>query len=144
MLVILQVTLIIIAFVLLAVSFNTKKVTNFWAYSMLAMILFGVLGLTSLEMEEIDCEGQTDGVNTYYVYGNNFTGYHWDYDYSDPPGAPDNNAYIFHTNTTNTNSINCTTTSVEEIGLAALMWTMAVLSMLWSLISLLIENTKAR
>lgn len=31
-----------------------------------------------------------------YVYGNNFTGYHWDYTYGGPPVV--NDVYLFHIN----------------------------------------------
>lgn len=37
------------------------------------------------------------GVNETYVYGNNFTDYHWDYDFSLPPAAV-NDAFLFHRN----------------------------------------------
>ena len=39
-----------------------------------------------------------------YQYGNNFTGYHWDYDTGTAPDGPQTEAYIFHRNTTTTNS----------------------------------------
>jgi len=40
------------------------------------------------------------GTSELYQYGNNFTGYHWDYDYSAPPAKP-TDAFIFHRNLSN-------------------------------------------
>jgi len=142
MLLIIQVALILIAFSLLAVSFNTK-IRNFWLYSMVAMILFASLGLTSLEMGQLHCENQVTNFRDTYIYGDNFTDYHWDYAYTEPPQGNDYSAYLFHINRTNTNSIACQTTNTEETGLSNLMWTMSVLSLIWSIISLIIYNTKS-
>jgi hypothetical protein len=36
------------------------------------------------------------GVNETYQYGNNFTGYHWDYDTGTAPDGPQVDAYLFH------------------------------------------------
>ena len=35
-----------------------------------------------------------------YEYGNNFTGYHWDYDAGTAPDGPQVDAYLFHKNIT--------------------------------------------
>jgi len=40
------------------------------------------------------------GVEDVYVYGNNFSGYHWDYDGTQPPPKDLDAAYLFHTNST--------------------------------------------
>jgi len=41
------------------------------------------------------------GERSAYTYGNNFTGYHWDYDYSEIPNTKDE-IFIFHINKTST------------------------------------------
>lgn len=56
--------------------------------------IFGVMMMLSiasfaLNNQEI-CEIQLNYTNNVYVYGSNFTGYHWDYDYDlNPAQAPD-------------------------------------------------------
>jgi hypothetical protein len=37
-----------------------------------------------------------------FQYGNNFTGYHWDYDTGTAPDEPQTDAYLFHKNITTT------------------------------------------
>ena len=41
------------------------------------------------------CDGKN--LTTIYQYGNNFTGYHWDYDTGTAPDGPQLDAYLFHT-----------------------------------------------
>jgi len=40
------------------------------------------------------------GLQEVYVYGNNFTGYHWDYDGTQPAPKDLEGAYLFHKNET--------------------------------------------
>lgn len=48
----------------------------------------------------------TDIMET-YQYGNNFTGYHWDYDTGTAPDGPQVDAYLFHKNISNTYDYVC-------------------------------------
>lgn len=69
-----------------------------------AFILFA-LGLTFLvpasvvHSEEV-CQPVLNYTRDTYEYGNNFTGYHWDYDTGTAPDGPQLDAYLFHRNTT--------------------------------------------
>jgi len=60
----------------------------------LALIGFLFIFLLSFELINGTLEYQT-GIENVYKYGNNFTGYHWDYDYSTLPNT-NNDIYLFH------------------------------------------------
>ena len=67
----------------------------------LLLLIFFLNILLLLSKSTLDnCEIVKVETVTKYKYGNNFTGYHWDYDNNPPPAQ--NNVFIFHTNTTNT------------------------------------------
>jgi len=58
-----------------------------------AMFGWTMLFLLSLAFVNRSIEYQT-GESEYYVYGNNFTGYHWDYDTGEPTNP--NDYELFH------------------------------------------------
>jgi len=64
-------------------------VINFIGSIMLFLLGIGLLGAG------IDYKV---GVEEVYVYGNNFSGYHWDYDGTQPPLKDLDSAYLFHKN----------------------------------------------
>jgi len=78
-------------------------------HSELALVGFGFLFIMSLIIINGDIQYKT-GFTELYQYGDNYTGYHWDYDYDDPPGVKETN--LFHRNQTNTYS------SMEDISIA--------------------------
>ena len=59
-----------------------------------ALVGFFFLFLLSFNLIDGTIE-YVSGYDEYYVYGNNFTGYHWDYDYNSNPPAT-NDSYLFH------------------------------------------------
>jgi len=59
-------------------------------------IMMFVVGLGLLQ-DGIDVK---NGEYEIYQYGNNFTGYHWDYDTGTAPDGPQLDAYLFHKNVT--------------------------------------------
>ena len=65
-----------------------------------ALIGFFFLFLLSFSIINNDLEYPTGNINesSYYVYGNNFTGYHWDYSepYDVAPHATEGEVYLFH------------------------------------------------
>ena len=54
------------------------------------------------------------GFEEIYEYGNNFTGYHWDYDAGTAPDGPRLDAYIFHRFTNYNTSCVVTTTDTYD------------------------------
>lgn len=65
----------------------------------LALVGFVFLFLLSLVLIVGDLQYKT-GYTERLTYGDNYTGYHWDYDYALPPGAKEVN--LFHINRTYT------------------------------------------
>lgn len=72
----------------------------------LSSILFFVVAKASFNIEIETCSNNPVGeicslelINKYelYIYGNNYTDYHWDYDY---PGPQTTDTNLFHQNTT--------------------------------------------
>lgn len=53
------------------------------------------------------CEPLLNDSYEIYMYGNNFTGYHWDYNTGTAPDGPQVGAYLFHKNVTNTYEEHC-------------------------------------
>lgn len=50
----------------------------------------------SAVVNEEQCDYYLIQMNSTYQYGNNFTGYHWDYDTGTTPDGPQTDAYLFH------------------------------------------------
>jgi len=66
---------------------------NIQSLSMIGFIFIALLGLTLL----FTGVSFKNGFDDIYVYGNNFTGYHWDYDYNVPNNAKlEEQAFVFH------------------------------------------------
>ena len=78
-------------------------------HSELALVGFGFLFIMSLIIINGDIQYKT-GTKEVYVYGNNYTGYHWDYVIPGPPVVNDVN--LFHSNQTNIYS------SMQDISIA--------------------------
>lgn len=92
----------VIVFMLFTRLINGEKhehIKNF-----LLIIIFPLLFLipASLVLDQTVCEVVLNSTYNTYQYGNNFTGYHWDYDTGTAPDGPQTDAYVFHINTTNT------------------------------------------
>ena len=80
-----------------------------------------------------------------YVYGNNFTGYHWDYDAGTAPDGPQTGAYLFHMNRTYEDCVSTTTfiySSWNDTTSHGVGWGLAVISFLGVALSL--YNTSRR
>lgn len=84
-------TFIGIAFILVALGLYRLEHTE------LSLVGFLLLFLLSMVIITGNLEYKT-GETEVYVYGDNYTSYHWDYDYSSPPGLSETN--LFHKNTT--------------------------------------------
>ena len=69
-------------------------------FSFVALFFLFLLGV-SLFVSGVDYQtGETKILCNYediFQYGNNFTGYHWDYDTGTAPDGPQTDAYVFHT-----------------------------------------------
>ena len=77
-------------------------------HSELALVGFGFLFIMSLIIINGDIQYKT-GTKEVYVYGNNYTGYHWDYVVGNPSI---NDVNLFHSNQTNIYS------SMQDISIA--------------------------
>ena len=64
-------------------------------FAMIGTILIFLMGLNLINEPLTYPIGETE----LYQYGNNFTGYHWDYDTGVPPSSS-TDVFLFHTNTT--------------------------------------------
>lgn len=67
-----------------------------WSFQLVGFLFFFVLGLLLNSGTVTYQAGYNE--STEYIYGNNFTDYHWEYT-NDPSAALTNDAYLFHTNT---------------------------------------------
>lgn len=65
--------------------------------------LFLAFNISSVGISN-DCDLVLTQTRETYVYGSNFTAYHWDYDYGDPDDDEEDELtpFLFHKNTTNT------------------------------------------
>jgi len=84
------------------VLFALSKMVKDFLFVFISGITFVLVGLsiftTGLDIKSGESE------NIIYQYGNNFSGYHWDYDTGTAPDGPQLDAYLFHTDTTTTNT----------------------------------------
>jgi hypothetical protein len=97
--------------ILTYIAFKLDKTHLVLKFFLLFMVLYGfpvmVKGFTQ------DCELVPTTVYETYQYGNNFTGYHWDYDTGSAPDGPQVDAYVFHKNISTNYSYICTNVSQE-------------------------------
>lgn len=107
--------------------FSTMLEKEHFLLKLLCMI-FGV-GLlllipNSLINSQTVCEPVINTTTELYQYGNNFTGYHWDYDAGTAPDGPQTDAYLFHKNTTNYYSTYCytITNGTNNTFLKSILW----------------------
>lgn len=95
----------VVCFLVAYVAFKLDKEKHEHLQAFLVMIFFFLLLFipqTILEYNDKYCSFELNTTQNYYVYGNNFTSYHWDYTGSDPvPVQIANDAFVFHTNITN-------------------------------------------
>lgn len=92
----LWITFVSLSLIMIVIGFARPE------HSEQALIGFFFLFLLSFSIINNDVQYVIgENTSTYYVYGRNFTGYHWDY--SDPLELPtnpaDDTAYLFHENT---------------------------------------------
>jgi hypothetical protein len=102
-----------------------------------SLIILGRAGLDSGQ----DCQFLISNTSTFYVYGNNFTDYHWD-DYDGASVAPlqvDRDAFLFHTEISNEYEYVCeNVVNSNYIWIYKLPLWLAYLSSLYLIIYLLI------
>ena len=120
---------------LLLYIFNSLKENNLEQNILKLILLVFVIGLLilipkiALDSNTV-CELVLDNTQDVYQYGNNFTGYHWDYDTGTAPDGPQLDAYIFHINRTNTYIEQCYTINgnTGNIFYIAVLWFIRVLA----------------
>ena len=82
----------------------------------LFLLFFAVYFLLLIPKVAIDnhqnCEWLKTEEYVVYQYGNNFTSYHWEFDYEEAPHFP-LEAYLFHTNTTYSHEYVCEELSTQ-------------------------------
>jgi len=88
----------IVVFLLMFFSSIIDKEKHKHIRTFFLMICLPLLFLipASLVLESNVCEVVVVNESTYYVYGDNFTDYHWDYTFSPTPQNPLDAAYLFH------------------------------------------------
>lgn len=127
----------ITAFLLLYLMFKLKTDVDAGGqnhFILQLLLLFFIIGTIALlgkaTMDESsNCEWLTNQTSELYVYGNNFTGYHWDYDTGTAPDGPQVDAYLFHKNITYDYGYYCSD-SINNTGLnfyKTIMWLVRLL-----------------
>jgi hypothetical protein len=103
----------VIAFFFLAFAGLVDREKHKHIRNFLLIISFPLLMIIpgSLSLEQTVCELKLNTTYETYQYGNNFTGYHWDYDTGTAPDGPQTDAYLFHKNITNYYGQYCYTVS---------------------------------
>lgn len=94
-----------------------KRLLFLFAIGYIVLSHYAVLiaiGQSLDENYEAPCEWKINKTTELYKYGNNFTGYHWDYDAGTAPDGPQTDAYLFHKNTTYTYFDTCATRTAPE------------------------------
>jgi hypothetical protein len=91
----------VISAVFLTIAFKLDQEHGLlrFAFILFAMGLMFLIP-ASLVHDDTTCDTVIISEESLYVYGNNFTGYHWDYDTGTAPDGPQVGAYLFHKNTT--------------------------------------------
>lgn len=89
----LGVAILVSAFLVIAFKLDEEHGLLRLAFILLSMGLLLFVPAAVLHSQE-HCEVVVN--DTTYVYGNNFTGYHWDYDTGTAPDGPQVDAYLFH------------------------------------------------
>lgn len=96
------ITLVLLAFFLVIVGYWTNQ-TYLEMVGYTFLFISGV-ALMNTGIQYIDGENLSINETNVYVYGNNFTGYHWDYASTPPscsnPAQSDSCVWLFHSNTT--------------------------------------------
>jgi len=91
----------VVCFLLLYFAFNLKE--QHFLMQLMALFFFVFLMFlipkAALDYEQ-NCAMVLNQTKEIYQYGNNFTGYHWDYSYETVAPQIENAAYLFHKNTT--------------------------------------------
>jgi len=85
--------LVIISFIFIILGYYLKQ--NAHIFKLAGFTIFFMLSVMIIPNTTGGIQYQT-GYNEYYVYGNNFTDYHWDYEYSLMPNDVDT-PFLFHT-----------------------------------------------
>ena len=94
--------------------YSDTDVLKIVAYGFIFMLGFMLISETSFGNVQ-DCEYLGNYTNNVYVYGANFTGYHWDYDFDlNPSHAPDYE--LFHVKEYPTYNYSCQTIENRAFG----------------------------
>jgi len=98
----------IVCFLLLYFVFNIKE-EHFLLQILGVFFFIFLLFLIPKAMLDFNnnCQLVLNYTKEIYQYGNNFTGYHWDYSYETVAPQIENSAYLFHKNTTNYYTWHC-------------------------------------
>lgn len=91
-------------------------------FLLLAMGLFFTLSKASFNIEKIDCSTELETETAFYVYGDNYTGYHWDYEI---PGPSTNDVNLFHENRSYYYTTVCTDSQIVQQPAAVIFGIMA-------------------
>ena len=76
---------------LIALGYTQKGKADIYKY--VGFVFLFLLGVMLIPGTPGDLEYKT-GTTEFYVYGDNWTGYHWDYE--GEPGPSNNDIYLFH------------------------------------------------
>jgi len=120
----------VVLFVLLYISFNLEKEHFILQLFLLFISLFVLILIpkAALDMGN-DCETVLNSTSEIYEYGNNFSGYHWDYDAGTAPDGPQLDAYLFHREISYTYTENCLGNNATETTFYKLvMWIVRIIS----------------
>lgn len=106
----------VLAFLFIIVGYKSENIVMQLAgFALIALLSFTFLTgsiefKTGQTVEE--CENVINFTDNVYVYGNNYTGYHWDYDYDLNPSFNDYN--LFHVKEYNTYTTLCTNSTTTN------------------------------
>jgi len=104
----------IAAFIFLQIGFRLDEKHDFFKFlslffAILCLVMIGKAGIDSNQI----CEIKLNYTDNVYVYGANFTGYHWDYDYDlNPAQEPDYT--LFHVKEYPTYNLVCFTDTTYQ------------------------------
>jgi len=116
------VTLFLISVVLIYLDNLFKRsdidvFSDFPALMMTGFLIMMLLGVGIMASGIDVFSGEYTYSETVYQYGNNFTGYHWDYDYTPIPPNKQDDAFLFHTNDTIDTTRLYSATSIDLFGI---------------------------
>lgn len=105
----------VFAIILLGIAKTLDEKHNLLKLLIICVVVIATIIIgTNAQFHDEKCDLVMLNETHFYSYGNNYTGYHWDYENSPVPPAAGNTISLFHQNVTYEYGYNCYSTGVND------------------------------